>query len=370
VRLAAAAALLSVLALCGQAAAAEPALTLSWVGDMSFSRGQGLPRKPDSVFASVRGSLAADVVTGNLEGTLGRGGPSKCGGGNGGSCFAFQAPASYAGVFARAGFELLNMANNHSHDFGASGLRQTEAALKGAGIARTGLRGVVRVMKANGVRVAFLGYAPYSWAGPLLDIPQARGEVKRARSARRAVARLRASRRRGAAELRAARAEVAAAAARADVVIVFVHAGAEGSGATHVPHGMEHAFGEARGETRRFARTMIDAGADAVLGSGPHVLRGIQCHRGKPIAYSLGNFVGYHTLSTAGVAGLSGVLRIRVDRTGAFLGGRLVPVVLKRPGVPRLDPRRRSIGLVRRLSRQDFGGSRCRMGADGKFAAP
>lgn len=362
------------LALSVPASAEGQAVTVSWVGDMSFSRKHGLPRSPHSVFAPVRSSLAADLVTGNLEGTLGRGGPSKCGGGRA-NCHAFQAPASYAGVFARAGFELLNMANNHSRDFGTSGLRQTQAALKEAGIARTGLRGVVRVMEANGVSVAFLGYAPYEWAGPLLDIPAARGEVKRAGSASRrirlrAAAKRRARLRAAAALRRTARREVAAAASRADVVIVFIHAGAEGSGATHVPHGTEHAFGENRGETRRFARTVIDAGADAVLGSGPHVLRGIQCHRGKPIAYSLGNFVGYNTLSTAGVLSLSGIVRVRIAKDGRFLGGRLVPVTLQRPGVPRLDPKRRSIALVRRLSRADFGSNRCRMGADGKFKAP
>jgi poly-gamma-glutamate capsule biosynthesis protein CapA/YwtB (metallophosphatase superfamily) len=331
-------------------AAAGEAVTVSWVGDMSFSRKHGLPGKPDAVFAPVRSSLAADLVTGNLEGTLGRGGPSKCGGGRP-NCHAFQAPPSYAGVFRRAGFDMLNMANNHSRDFGTTGLRQTERALSDAGIARTGLRGRVRVMKANGISVAFLGFAPYAWAGPLLDIPGARAEVRAARVGE-------------------ARRSVAAAARRADVVIVFIHAGAEGAGATHVPHGRETAFGENRGETRRFARTMIDAGADAVLGSGPHVLRGIQCHRGKPIAYSLGNFAGYRTLSTSGVLALSGVLRVRIGSDGRFLGGRLVPVRLERPGVPRIDPRKRSIGLVRRLSRQDFGSGRCRMDAGGKFRAP
>jgi hypothetical protein len=343
----------------GSAAAATPALTISWVGDMAFDRGQGLPRKPDSVFAPVRSSLAADIVTGNLEGTLGRGGPSKCGGGNGGSCFAFQAPSSYAGVFARAGFGMLNMANNHSHDHGATGIRQTNSALGHAGIARTGLRGVVRVVKSNGIRVAFLGFAPYGWTGPLLDVGKARGSVHAARLQRRIVA-----------QRRAARNQVSAAARHADVVIVFIHAGAEGSGATHVPHGSEHAFGENRGASRRFAHTMIDAGADAVLGSGPHVLRGIECRHRRPIAYSLGNFVGYNTLSTAGVQGLSGIVRVRISKSGKLLGGRLVPVAMHRPGVPRLDPKRRSIGLVRRLSRQDFGSKRCRMGADGKFKAP
>jgi hypothetical protein len=347
--------LVAVLALPATASAADP-VTISWVGDMSFSRGHGLPRSPDSVFAPLRSSLAADIVTGNLEGTLGRGGPSKCGGGST-NCHAFQAPASYAGVFRRAGFEMLNLANNHSRDFGSSGLAQTRSALHGARIAHTGLRGQVRVLEANGVRVAFLGYAPYPWTGPLLDVGKGRSEVRAAR-VKAARVRLRARR------------EVAAAASRADVVVVFMHAGAEGSGATHVPHGRETAFGENRGETRRFARTMIDAGADAVLGSGPHVLRGIECRRGRPIAYSLGNFVGYHTLSTSGVLALSGVVRLRIGPDGRFLGGRLVPVELQGPGVPRLDPKRRGVALVRRLSRQDFGSSRCRIEADGKFRAP
>nr|MDQ3934420.1 CapA family protein [Actinomycetota bacterium] len=176
----AAALLLAVLAATPPASAGEP-VTISWVGDMSFSRRHGLPRSPDSVFAPVRKSLEADIVTGNLEGTLGRGGPSKCGGGRP-NCHAFQAPASYAGVFRRAGFELLNLANNHSRDFGESGLRQTRTALSEARIAHTGLRGQVRVIESGGTRVAFLGFAPYPWAGDLLDIPEARGDVKAARS--------------------------------------------------------------------------------------------------------------------------------------------------------------------------------------------
>jgi hypothetical protein len=190
-------------------------------------------------------------------------------------------------------------------------------------------------------------------------VGRARGEVHAARLRRRIVA-----------QRRAARNQVAAAAQHADVVVVFIHAGAEGSGATHVPGGTEHAFGENRGASRLFAHTMIDAGADAVLGSGPHVLRGFECRRGRPIAYSLGNFVGYHTLSTAGVQGLSGIVRVRIAKSGKLLGGHLVPVQLQRPGVPRLDPKRRSIGQVRRLSHQDFGKTRCRMGTDGKFTAP
>ncbi|MEA2404691.1 MAG: hypothetical protein QOE08_1338 [Thermoleophilaceae bacterium] len=323
----------------GAHAATPPAgVSLNWVGDISFSRHAGLPRSgPSGVLARVsRLFRGADLTTGNLEGTLGSGGPSKCAGGRS-NCYAFQAPASYARGLARAGFDLLNMANNHSHDFGLTGMRQTLRALAAAKLRHTGLGHEIHVERVNGRRVAFLGFAPYPWASPLLNIPAARRLIR-------------------------------AAARRADIVVVFIHAGSEGSGSTHVPHGTEHAFGENRGETRRFAHEAVAAGADAVLGSGPHVLRGMECYRGRVIAYSLGNFVGYRTLGTGGVLSLSGVLRVEMGPTGKLTGGRLMPVRLAAPGVPR--PGGSSVALVRRLSRADFGRRACRIGRGGNLSLP
>jgi hypothetical protein len=313
----------------------EPSFTLTWVGDIAFSRDYGLPPNGgDGYFKSVEKLLGAgDISTGNLEGTLGRGGPSKCKG----NCFAFQAPPTYAAVLERAGLQLVNMANNHSNDYGATGMSQTLAALKGAGLAHTGLKGEVTVQKVNGVKVAFLGFAPYPWASPLTNIP-------------------------------AARSMVAAAAKRAPVVVVFIHAGAEGSGATHVPHGTETAFGENRGNSRAFAHGVIDSGADAVLGSGPHVLRGIECYRHAVIAYSLGNFASYRTLGVSGTTALSGVLKIRVSGDGVFQGGQLWPVKLQGPGQPVRDGSRASVKLVRKLSSQDFGKRACPMTKKGAIS--
>src|SRR5437764_8718266 len=108
------------------ASAASPgAISLNWVGDIAFSARQGLPAGgPARVLAEVRKYLdAGDYTTGNLEGTLGHGGPSKCSGG-GSNCFAFQAPASYARGLASVGFDLFNLANNHSRDYGVSGTQQ------------------------------------------------------------------------------------------------------------------------------------------------------------------------------------------------------------------------------------------------------
>jgi hypothetical protein len=207
-------------------------------------------------------------------------------------------------------------------------------ALDHAGIAHTGLDGRITVERVRGLKVAFVGFAPYPWASPLTDIPAARRLVARA-------------------------------ARRAPVVVVIIHAGAEGAGATHTPHGTEHAFGENRGNSRAFAHAVVGAGADAVLGSGPHVLRGLECYRHAVVAYSLGNFVGYRTLGTSGVLGLSGILQVRVGPEGRFLGGQLWPVRLRPPGVPRRDRSRASIALVRHLSRADFGKHACRVSRTG-----
>ena len=124
------------------------------------------------------------------------------------------------------------------------------------------------MVERDGFKVAFVGFSTYRWSAPM--------------SSDAAVRRL-----------------VRAAARRAPVVVAMFHAGAEGADKTRVPGGREHAFGEDRGDSRHFARAAIDAGADLVVGSGPHVVRGLELYRGRLIAYSLGNLTGYRNFSTA-----------------------------------------------------------------------
>ncbi|MCW2991168.1 MAG: CapA family protein [Solirubrobacterales bacterium] len=298
--------------------------TLSWVGDMAFGSEQGLPAGDvGGALGPVKSLLAADVVTGNLEGTLATGGSSKCGGG-GSNCFAFRAPPRYAGGLRRVGFDLVNVANNHANDYGESGQAETAAALRAARLAYTGRPGQITTLTVQGAKVAFVGFAPYPWAAPLLDIGAAQALVRQAK-------------------------------ANADLVVVFMHQGAEGADKTHVPFGSETAFGEDRGNARAFTHAVIDAGAGLVLGSGPHVIRGIERYRGHMIAYSLGNFAGPNTLGTSGTTGLSAILRVKLTSDGDVLGGRWIPIRLERPGVPRYDASRSSTALVRRLSLEDFG---------------
>ena len=114
----------------------------------------------------------------------------------------------------------------------------------------------------------------------------------------------------------------------ADLVVVSMHAGAEGSGAQHLTGADEIYYGENRGNPEAFARTAIDAGADLVLGSGPHVLRAMEFYKKRLIAYSLGDFAGYHNFGIDGVLGISAILRVKLDATGKFVAGRIVPVRL------------------------------------------
>src|SRR3954454_14626076 len=233
-------------------------VTIGWVGDITPGSRYGLPaRGGRALFAAVRRTLREpDVMAGNLEGTLSAGGASKCGAAPAAGCFAFQAPPADAAALRDAGLDLVNLANNHSFDFGPDGRMQTLRALTGAGVAFTGLPGDVRVIERRGIRVAFAGFSTFRWA-PSMHDPAA------------------------------IRAVVGQAAAIADVVVVLFHAGAEGSDRTAVPLGREWAYGEDRGDSRAFAHAAVDAGADLVLGSGPHVIRGLETYRGRLIAYSL-----------------------------------------------------------------------------------
>jgi hypothetical protein len=312
-------------------------LTLSWVGDMAFDTGRGLPAGDvGGALGPVRSLLDADVVTGNLEGTMAVSGSSKCGGTGGGDCFAFRAPQRYARGLRRMGFDVLNMANNHAHDYGDSGLADTVRALEGARIRPAGLNGQITIMRVNGAKLAFVGFSSYPWSWPLNDLGTVAGVVRTAKE-------------------------------QADLVVVFFHGGAEGADRTHVPYGTETAFGENRGNLRAFAHAAIDAGAGIVLGSGPHVIRGIERYRDRMIAYSLGNFAGPNTLGTGGTTGLSAILRVKLTDDGDVLGGRWIPVRLERPGVPRFDASHASTRLVRSLSASDFS-HRFPIFSDGRIA--
>lgn len=326
------------------AAATLPAgrpITIAWGGDTTLGSSYGVP--PDRGFAALRGVArllsAADLSAVNSEGTFGTGGTSKCGGADSATCFAFQAPPANAGALRRAGVDVANLANNHAFDFGATGMGQSVTALRAAHVQVTGRPGEITVLSLPGARVAFVGFASYPWSASITDLAAVRALCRRA-------------------------------SARANVVVAFFHGGAEGADRTHTPSGHEQYLGEDRGDVRAFARAAIDGGADLVLGSGPHVLRGMERYHKRLIAYSLGNLAGWHNFATGGVLSRSGILRATIASDGTLIAGRFESLTLDGTGVPRRDRAGAAAQMVSDLSRADFGERAVTVAADGTLAFP
>ncbi len=296
------------------------------VGDVVMGAAPELP--PDDgrgLFDEVSDHLSGHVVLGNLDQTLTDVAAStKCEPGSSG-CYAFRTPPSYAERLAEAGFTVVNLANNHTRDFGDAGLQDTRGALTAAGVDHTGMPGQITYQRVHELQVAVVGFSPYGWTQSLLDIPGAEALVRRA-------------------------------ATQADLVLVTIHAGGEGPDYQHTRAGEEIFLGENRGDPIAFSHAVIDAGADIVIGAGPHVLRGMEWYRGRLIAYSLGNFMGYRALSNDGPKGVGAILTVQLTEVGGWVCGELIPTRMVDPGLPELDPEQRAIEQVGRLSLEDFGG--------------
>ena len=316
--------------------AAAASVTIAAVGDTMLGDTPDLPPDPGTYLESVEPILdrGAQIVFGNLEGTLTTATAGKCGPVSRLSqiCFAYRDPPGFARYFKQAGFTILNDANNHSFDFGAAGQAQTVQAIHAAGLAQTGLPGEITVVRDQGIKVAFVAFAPYAYDADLLDLPAARSLIKRAGR-------------------------------EADLVVVYMHAGAEGSGADHVTGREEHYLGEDRGNPEAFAHMAIDAGASLVIASGPHVLRGMQFYKGHLIAYSLGNFAGYSNFATGGDLDISVILHVTLSAAGRFESARIYPIRFTGAGRP--IPGGGGIAFIARLSSADFGSSAARIRPSG-----
>jgi poly-gamma-glutamate synthesis protein (capsule biosynthesis protein) len=203
----------------------------------------------------------APIVFANLET------PVAPASGQPGAPFLFNAPTDLPGALKASGFTVLSVANNHCYDQGAQGLLETLDRLEGQGLVPVGAGATraraeqPRIVQLPGLRVAFLGYTDLfnlnlnrggqgPWACPL-DPEAAVAAVRRAR-------------------------------ALADAVVVSIHWGSEYS---HQPLPRQ----------REVAARLVEAGADVILGTHPHVLQPVEwLERGGRrglVAYSLGNFI-------------------------------------------------------------------------------
>ncbi|MDR1864275.1 MAG: CapA family protein [Bacteroidales bacterium] len=318
--------------LCAPPLSAGDTVQIVAVGDIMmgtmYPDGQYLPPAKDCSrsFGMVKPWFArADVLFGNLEGTLitSTEGAKRCQ--NPEWCYTFGMPASFVDCLVDAGFDILSLANNHSGDFGANGRATTVETLERHGIIHAGLQShPTAVFEKNGIRYGFCAFAPNEGTVSVKDIPAAQETVR-------------------------------SLVEQCDIVIVSFHAGAEGRAYQNVTRRTETFLGENRGNVYEFAHKMIDAGADVLLGHGPHVTRAVEVYKNRFIAYSMGNFSTYSRINVSGVNGLAPVFRIYTDRKGGFYKALITPTFQPEDDrCPRYDPERRVIAKIQSLTKQDF----------------
>ncbi len=308
----------------------EDELTIVAVGDImmgsTYPSNMLPPEDGKNIFNGVKVKLQqGDIIFGNLEGPLiDNGTPKKCKKEKY-QCFEFVTPVRYVNYLKEAGFNVVNIANNHTFDCGLPGVDNTINILKSNGIEPTGGETLGR-LQAKGKRIVVVGFSftLSDHAYSINDIEMAQEIVKKLKEEN-------------------------------DIVIVSFHGGGEGKSALHIFNTNEKFLGEKRGNVMQFSRAVIDAGADLVLGHGPHVLRALEVYKGKFIAYSLGNFLTYKLFNVKGMNSLSAILTIKIDaRTGAFTGGTIIPVKLSKHGIPELDSRGEATKLLKRLTAKDI----------------
>lgn len=307
----------------------DPGLIVAAVGDIMLGTDYPKPRLADDDGISLLADpapviRAADIGIGNLEGVLMDGGEPVKSCSDPSACYLFRSPTRYAALLADAGFDVMSLANNHARDFGEEGRDSSMRALEAHGIRHSGREGDVASLVVRDRSVAFVAFAPFKGAHDLLNIPLAVDIVSELSEDH-------------------------------DLVIVSMHAGGEAGDVRRVPFATEEYRGENRGDVAKFARAVVDAGADLVIGHGPHVPRGMEVYRGRLIAYSLGNFATYYGIRVTGDNGLAPLLVAELASDGRFLGGRVYAYRQLRPAGPVADASGEVIRVMERLSVMDFG---------------
>lgn len=282
---------------------------------------------------------AADIAFGNLEGPIIDNGVSaKCRPGST-QCFAFRVPTRYGKYLKEAGFDVMSVANNHAGDFGYAGRASTQKVLDEQGIKYAGSLeppATTAFLDVKGKKVAVIGFGHNNGMPNVNDLAGAR-------------------------EL------VIAAKKKADIVIVSFHGGAEGTDKQHVPNSSEMFLGENRGNLPAFTHAVVDAGADLVLGHGPHVMRGMEIYKGHLIKYSLGNFCTYGWFVLAAETAMTEILEITIGADGKFISGKINGGHQFGRGGPVLDNSGETVRKIRDLSNADFGVNAPIIADDGTF---
>lgn len=270
------------------------------IGDLILAEGVSAP------FIDTAETLqSADITVGNLECPISARGEAEE------KTYTFRAPPLAAESLAFAGFDLVNLANNHSLDYGTIALQDTLSHLAqnqilsvGAGMNNTEAYAPV-FLEVDGLKLAFLGFVDVhptdydyrTWEASLEKPGVAWAHEDRVREG------------------------VIAAKNQADVVIVLVHNGYE-------------LIQRVSSQQQKIAQIAIESGASLVIGSHPHILGRIERYQDGLIAYSMGNFVFDNFLFPPNY---SAILVVELSPQGVE-AYELIDVVVSLNGVPQIMP--------------------------------
>ncbi|MBB3108243.1 poly-gamma-glutamate synthesis protein (capsule biosynthesis protein) [Paenibacillus phyllosphaerae] len=239
-------------------------IKLSFVGDILLAgsvedtmlkNGYAFPYAKSLAFLQ-----GADLTAGNLENPITtRGTPAED------KQYVFKGSPLSLPALKEAGFDVVSLANNHTLDQGTEGLLDTITYLDEAGIPNIGGGSDDKeafepiYLEAKGIKVAYIGVSRVLPVGEWKAAENHPG-VAEAYDSTRTVKTIKEAKE------------------KADLVIVMIHWGIERAD-TPEPY------------QKDLGKVLIDAGADLIIGSHPHVLQGFETYKGKWIAYSLGNYI-------------------------------------------------------------------------------
>ena len=320
---------LLILALAGPILAQDTVMVIG-VGDImlgtSFPDSSTLPVKPQNLLKHVDMIISsADLAIANLEGCMiDKGGEPKDCWDKHERCFIFRMPESYTQYILDAGFDAINLANNHVRDMGWQAYRRTMQVCDSVGLHHAGIYDAPStIIERNGISFGFAGFSPH-WATSRMQNDENVTEV------------------------------ISALNKKCDIVVAMFHGGGEGEEYDHTPRDNEIYKNTIRGDVYHFAHTAIDAGADIVFGSGPHVTRAVELYKDRFIAYSLGNFCTYKRFNLEGLRGIAPIMQVSTDKEGNFLSAEAISIEQYYPGYPVLDPMKRAVKELQRLTYEDF----------------
>ncbi|MCB2210447.1 CapA family protein [bacterium] len=282
-------------------------ITLMAVGDIMLGRTIGEMIVTEGIEApflfTAETLITADITLGNLECPIANSGTPEE------KTYAFRAPLAAADSLAYAGFDVVSLANNHTLDYGPDALAQTLDTLEAQGVQPLGAGMNAEeayqpiFIEADGLRIAILAFADVS----TIDYDYQAWEAGPNKP--------------GIAWAHHDRIEagVRAAKAEADLVLVMFHNGYE-------------IVQKVSALQQEVAHLAIDAGADLVIGSHPHVLQRIEAYKDGMIFYSMGNFVFDNFLFPPNY---TAILNVTLDKDGV-VSYEMMDVVVQLNGVPQL----------------------------------